>query len=77
MSSVTDDHSCLSRKFTQNNFKEGTNLENELENIKKLIYLEQNLKNQMHYILKKKLNKLKKNEYEDEDENNVKKLKLK
>ena len=39
---------------TQNNFKEGTNLENEPKNIKELIHLEQNLKNQIYHILKKR-----------------------
>ena len=63
---------------TQNNFKEGTNLENEPENIKELIHLEQNLKNTFKKSFsqqsEKKLKNLKKDEYEDEDENNIKKL---
>ncbi|KAL4105174.1 hypothetical protein QTP88_020446 [Uroleucon formosanum] len=55
---------------TQKNFNEGTNLENEPENIKELVQLEQNLKNKFKKSdlshSEKKLNNLRKDEYEDE-----------
>ncbi|KAL4153109.1 hypothetical protein QTP88_000942 [Uroleucon formosanum] len=65
---------------TQKKFNEGTNLENEPENIKKLVQVEQNLKNKFKKSdlshSEKKLNNLRKDEYEDEyeDEYCVKKL---
>ncbi|KAL4088770.1 hypothetical protein QTP88_023854 [Uroleucon formosanum] len=59
---------------TQNNLNEGSNLENEPENIKELIQVEQNLKNKFKKSnlshSEKKLNNLRK----DEDEYDVKKL---
>ncbi|KAL4084374.1 hypothetical protein QTP88_028197 [Uroleucon formosanum] len=55
---------------TQKKFNEGTNLENEPENIKKLVQVEQNLKNKFKKSdlshSEKKLNNLRKDEYEDE-----------
>ncbi|KAL4104413.1 hypothetical protein QTP88_004586 [Uroleucon formosanum] len=65
---------------TQKKFNEGTNLENEPENIKKLVQVEENLKNKFKKSdlshSEKKLNNLRKDEYEDEyeDEYCVKKL---
>jgi len=61
----------------QNNFKEGSSLEDGTKKIKQLIQIEQNLQNNFKNSdlpdSKKKLNDIKK----DEDENNVKKLKVK
>ncbi|KAL4156067.1 hypothetical protein QTP88_000102 [Uroleucon formosanum] len=55
---------------TQKKFNEGTNLENEPKNIKKLVQVEQNLKNKLKKSdlshSEKKLNNLRKDEYEDE-----------
>ncbi|KAL4101208.1 hypothetical protein QTP88_021228 [Uroleucon formosanum] len=57
---------------TQNNLNEGSNLENEPENIKELIQVEQNLKNKFKKSnlshSEKKLNNLRKDEDEYEDE---------
>ncbi|KAE9521643.1 hypothetical protein AGLY_017939 [Aphis glycines] len=59
---------------TQNNFKKGTNLENETEKIKQLIHLKHNLqKNFKKSVLEhfeKKLNIIDEDEDEDESDNN-------
>ena len=63
---------------TQNNFKKGTNLENETEIMKKIIHIKQNLQKTYKKSdleqKEKKLNVIKKDE--DEGENNIEKLNI-